>query len=265
MKITIETEGATIDEAVADACRQLKATPDEVHVEIVQEPKTTLGMTTRKARVRVTKGGGAEPAPPVAVEPADDEPIADADEAAEPVGVEPASFEDDADDESPSRNVVIDPNYDPAEELAALCRHLDPDVAVEARRETDRLVLSVASNGSGLFIGRHGETLDALQYLINRITARRNPKIGRIVVDSENYRDRKAARLEDDALALAAKVKKNGRPQMTRPLTAFDRRIVHTTLRDDELVTTRSIGDGDRKRVQVLLKSDVRDGDRKRL
>ncbi|MCL4235084.1 MAG: Jag N-terminal domain-containing protein [Deltaproteobacteria bacterium] len=260
MKITIETEGATIDEAVADACRQLRATPDDVHVEVVQEPKTTLGMTTRKARVRVTKG-----APPEASTPANAEPVADENGTIESPVEESAPFEDDGDDESSTRHVVIDPNYDPAEELAELCRHLDPDVAVEARRETDRLVLSVASNGSGLFIGRHGETLDALQYLINRITARRNPKIGRIVVDSENYRDRKAARLEDDALALAQKVKKNGRPQMTRPLTAFDRRIVHTTLRDDELVTTRSIGDGDRKRVQVLLKSDARDGDRKGL
>ncbi|MCC6158842.1 MAG: KH domain-containing protein [Deltaproteobacteria bacterium] len=260
MKITIETEAATIDEAVADACRQLGTSPDEVRVEVVQEPKTTLGMTTRKARVRVTKG-----APPEAPGPADAEPVADENGAIEASGEESAPFEDDGDDESATRHVVIDPNYDPAEELAALCRHLDPDVAVEVRRETDRLVLSVASNGSGLFIGRHGETLDALQYLINRITARRNPKIGRIVVDSENYRDRKAARLEDDALSLAEKVKKNGRPQLTRPLTAFDRRIVHTTLRDDELVTTRSIGDGDRKRVQVFLKSDARDDDRKRL
>ncbi len=261
MKITIETEGATIDEAVAEACRQLAVTPGEVRVEVVQEPKTTLGMTTRKARVRVTKG--AAPEPPAAEAASDDSPApSDHNDESAP---EPAPFEDDPDEDAPGRNIVIDPNYDPAEELTALCRHLDPDVAVEARRETDRLVLSVASNGSGLFIGRHGETLDALQYLINRITARRNPKIGRIVVDSENYRDRKAARLEDDALALAAKVKKIGRPQLTRPLTAFDRRIVHTTLRDDDLVTTRSIGDGDRKRVQVLLKSDARDDDRKRV
>ncbi|MCZ7585014.1 MAG: hypothetical protein M5R36_17730 [Deltaproteobacteria bacterium] len=91
-----------------------------------------------------------------------------------------------------------------------------------------------------------------MQYVINRMAGKQNPEIGRIVVDSENYRERKHDRLVDDAWAMAQEAKRRRKPVVSEPLSAFDRRIIHTTLHDDAHVTTRSLGDGEFKRVQVM-------------
>jgi spoIIIJ-associated protein len=290
----VETEGKTVDEAVETALRVLKTTREETTIEVLQEPKTLLGMLTKPAKVRVSLGkiepAPAPPAPapsaklvaaPVAppVDDAEDDDVEvaeDREPAPRPTPTRPSRSRDDLrfsrdrvsdrsddDDDEDARGEerrnrpVLDPDFDPAATLETICRHIDENATVEPRSESDRLVLTVHSDGSGVFIGRHGETLDALQYLINRIASKQNPTIGRIVVDSENYRDRKADRLADEALSLADKVKKSGRPMATRPLSAFDRRIIHTTLRDDDLVTTHSLGEGERKRVQIHLKDET--------
>ena len=151
-----------------------------------------------------------------------------------------------------SERPILDPDFDPAKALETICHFIDPEAVVSPRREQDRLILSVSCNGSGIFIGHRGQTLDAMQYIINRMAGKQNPQIGRIVVDSEGYRERKRARLVDDAWTMAREAKKDAKPVVSEPLSAFDRRIIHTTLRDDDGVTTRSLGDGEFKRVQVL-------------
>ena len=240
---SIEMDGKTVEDAVEAACEKLGLKAGEVTIEILQEAKEFLGMVTRKARVRVT---------PKEIEARGGE---SGDEAAGLSG-EDASRGDEYDEDTlgePTGRRVLDPNFDPARALENICRYIDPNASVAPRQEEDRLVLSISCNGSGIFIGHRGQTLDALQYLINRMAGKQNPAFDRIIVDSENYRQRKAARLVDDAWAMAQAVKRNGRPVVSEPLSAYDRRIIHTTLREDANIVTRSLGEGEFKRVQVLL------------
>jgi spoIIIJ-associated protein len=105
---------------------------------------------------------------------------------------------------------------------------------------------------SGLLIGREGQTLSALQYLASRIVSRKLGSSVRVQLDSGDYRERQDDKLRDIALHLAEKVRATGKPQSTRPLSSYHRRVVHVTLQDDEEVVTRSKGDGPLKRVIIM-------------
>lgn len=105
---------------------------------------------------------------------------------------------------------------------------------------------------SGLLIGREGQTLSALQYLASRIVSRTLGSSVRVQLDSGDYRERQDDKLRDIALHLAEKVRATGKPQSTRPLSSYHRRVVHVTLQDDEEVVTRSKGDGPLKRVIIM-------------
>jgi spoIIIJ-associated protein len=107
---------------------------------------------------------------------------------------------------------------------------------------------------TGLVIGRQGQTLDAIEYLLNRIVSRdRDQGIPpRVVLDVEGYRERRQESLEQLALRTAAKVRQTGRVEALNPMSPRDRRIVHLALESDPSVATRSEGDGHYRRVLVV-------------
>ena len=107
---------------------------------------------------------------------------------------------------------------------------------------------------SGLLVGREGNTLAAVQYLASRIIAKRIGGSVRLQIDAGNYRERQDDRLKELALSLAERVKTTRRPQSTRPLSAYQRRIVHLALEGDEAVQTHSKGEGTQRRVIIQLK-----------
>ena len=106
---------------------------------------------------------------------------------------------------------------------------------------------------AGLLVGRDGQTLAAVQYLAARIVSRKLGGAVRLQIDAGKYRERQDDKLRELALSLAAKVRESGRPQSTRPLSAYQRRIVHLALEHEEGVTTRSKGEGPQRRVVVSL------------
>lgn len=105
----------------------------------------------------------------------------------------------------------------------------------------------------GLLVGREGQTLASVQYLASRIIARKIGGTLRLQIDVGNYRERQDDRLKELAVHLAAKVKQTRRPQSTRPLSAYQRRIVHLALEGDTAVSTRSKGEGAQRRVVIYL------------
>lgn len=111
---------------------------------------------------------------------------------------------------------------------------------------------------SGLLIGREGQTLAAIQYLANRIAAKTMREPVRIQIDTDDYRERQDENLRQLALHLAEKAKDQERPQSTRPLSSYHRRVVHMALQDDASVQTRSKGEGPMKRVLILPKRERR-------
>ncbi len=107
---------------------------------------------------------------------------------------------------------------------------------------------------AGILVGREGQTLAAIQYIAARIVGKKLGGAVRLQIDVGNYRERQEERLREMAIFLAEKVKSSKRAQSTRPLTAYQRRIIHLTLEGDELLHTHSKGEGAQKRVIVQLR-----------
>jgi spoIIIJ-associated protein len=117
-----------------------------------------------------------------------------------------------------------------------------------------QITLNIEGDKSGLLIGRNGKTLDALQFIVNKIVNKTLEKKVRVIVDSENYRQRKIESLTQLALKLGDKAKRIKKPVTTNPLNPHDRRIVHMTLKEDEQLDTRSRGEGPLKKILIMPK-----------
>ena len=154
------------------------------------------------------------------------------------------------------------------EELTALLAELIRLMGIEATvtsnaTEDGGAILSVESKDSAILIGRKGRTLQALQYLINRMSTETDASetTERIVVDIESYLDRRKSNLEDMALQLAAKAKETGRDVRVKPLSSQERRIIHLTLQDDPGVRTFSLGTGAIRNVIISPKTQSEKGE----
>jgi spoIIIJ-associated protein len=104
----------------------------------------------------------------------------------------------------------------------------------------------------GLLIGRRGETLRSLQFLLNLLVSRRVQKWPQIVVDVGNYRQRRQESLEGLARRMAERVRQTGRPIMLEPMAAYERRIVHLALREDKTIFTESSGEGENRKITIF-------------
>lgn len=113
-------------------------------------------------------------------------------------------------------------------------------------------VLIFDEENSGLLIGREGQTLAAIQYIVNRIVIRRHGSPIKVQINTGEYRERQDDNLRKMAIFLADKAKTLGRPQSTKPLSSYHRRVVHLALQEDESISTRSKGEGPLKRVLIV-------------
>jgi spoIIIJ-associated protein len=126
--------------------------------------------------------------------------------------------------------------------------------------DSEGIELAIKGDGSGLLIGRHGQTLDSLEYLVNRILARRVKDAVPITVDTESYRERRRRQLHRMALSMAEQTKREHAPVTLDPMPPRDRRIVHLALKDDPLIATRSTGDGFLRVVEIIPVGERREG-----
>lgn len=113
----------------------------------------------------------------------------------------------------------------------------------EYEGDEGEIILDIVGGELGLLIGRHGKTLDALQTVVAAITSRQIGQRFPVVVDVEGYRGRRREKLEDIARRTADRVSRQGRAVKLRPMTSYERRVVHMTLREDRRVTTGSEGE----------------------
>jgi len=120
--------------------------------------------------------------------------------------------------------------------------------------EEPPLVLNIRGDDLGILIGRRGETLAALQYLVRLMVSHRVKHWSDLLVDVENYRIRRRRALETLAARVAERAIASGRTQAMEPMPAYERRIVHITLRNHPLVSTHSIGVGEKRKVTVIPK-----------
>ena len=129
---------------------------------------------------------------------------------------------------------------------------LDAKITIE--KKSDYVLYKVEGGNSALLIGKRGQTLEAMQYLVDKIVNRNSIERIRVQIDVEGYLESRRESLESLALRLAEKTKRTGKPSTISQMTAHDRRIVHLTLKDDRGVRTQSMGDGYYRRLVIFPK-----------
>ncbi len=232
---SVETEADTIDAAIAAALQTLGVSRDRVEVEILASAaRGFFGIGGRKAKVRATLRA------PVDTEPAPDR------------GSRSTTSPHLA--QRPASTVVIDARTaerarQALQDIIGLM-HVGADV--EVRTGDDHILLDLTGDASGVLIGRRGQMLDALEYIINRIVARDEGNQVRAVVDSANYRARRREALETLARRMGEQAKKKRRPVTLNPMSPRDRRIVHLVLQEDPSLSTRSSGKGYFRRLVII-------------
>lgn len=173
--------------------------------------------------------------------------------------VDEAPFEDDGLDEDEGgargerRGRAGDGKAEEAQDiLEDLLDHMDLDADVEIREDGERIVLDVEGPDAGRAIGKKGQTLDALQFLVNKIVNRFPGGRRHILVDAGDYRERHEKGLEQLARREAKRAVTEGKVITLEPMTARDRRVIHLSLAKFEGVSTQSQGEGMGRRIQII-------------
>ena len=246
---SVEKTAKTVDDAVRAALDELGAAKDQVTVEVLSEGKGSLfGLFGRDAKVRVTlKEAAEETTEPAAAAVPEAEPEAAGPEADAPEAKAPAADPQKAGAEEEASR----------QETAAQAKaFLGMELIIEkfVNRKDGDILLKLHGEGLGVLIGKHGQTLDALQYLTNLAANKGRKDWNRVILDAENYRQRRRETLEKLARHLAQRVKRSGRKAMLEPMNPYERKIVHMSLQNDPEVTTYSEGEEPYRKVIIDLK-----------
>lgn len=231
----IETEGDTIDQAIENALKMLAVERDKITVDILSEGKRgILGFGAQKARIRASltrPGADFKHAP------------------WQPSAGEPPGLQADTAGIVEKAKTVL------AEILDLM--GAEASVQIQPGEKGDEIILEIRAERSGLLIGRKGQTLEALQYLVTRIAGERPGGEGpQVIIDVENYRERRRKTLQDMALRLGEKAKRQRKTVTVDALSPADRRIIHAALQDDPWVTTKSLGQGSYRRLLIIPEGD---------
>jgi spoIIIJ-associated protein len=281
-KFYVDITAANVEDAIDQGLAALGLTRTQVDVEILEHPRPKiLGFGGRDALVRIKKQGYEVPTAqveksaekPVEPKPSQPAPAAapvakqptkntTASEPRQPVKAEQSTPVNTSanDDASSDDEQVIQTAVAVVTELLEKMR-VQAEVSahfVEPEDEFDEKLLWVDVEGKDLsiLIGRRSETLNALQYIASLII---NKQLGRMVpfmIDVQGYRNRRTQQIRQLALRMADQCVKSGRRQMLEPMSAHERRIVHLTLREHKQVYTESVGEGESRKVTILLKKD---------
>ncbi|MCD6265127.1 MAG: protein jag [Deltaproteobacteria bacterium] len=136
--------------------------------------------------------------------------------------------------------------------LTKIISLISPDAKISVEKKVDDIVLNIGGNNPGILIGPKGKTLEALEFIINKAVNKASEKRVRIIVDVENYRQRRQEFLERLAFRMGEKAKKTRKPVRIDPMSPHDRRIVHLTLKGDCQLQTKSNGEGFFKSVFII-------------
>jgi spoIIIJ-associated protein len=242
---TYEFEGKTTEEAIENASRELHLPVEELQIDIIEPGSAGIfGLVgSKKAKIKVTvKEEGSAPISDEVTAETETEPGPDTDME---TGKEVSP------DMGPDNEVGVALAKETLENILAL---IPVEVSVSAEQGDGNIALTIEGDKSGLLIGRKGKTLDALQFIVNRIVNKTLDKRMRVVVDSENYRQRRRESLTQMALRMGDKAKRIGKPVTTNPLNPRERRIIHLALKEDGRLNTKSKGEGLLKKVVIFPK-----------
>ena len=127
-------------------------------------------------------------------------------------------------------------------------------VNIETQLKDKQLLINLTGDDMGILIGKRGQTLDSIQYLVNLVVNKGNAPYLSITIDTENYRQRRKETLESLAYNLAKKVRQTGKKVVLEPMNPYERRIIHSSLQNNRYVTTYSEGEEPFRNVVITLK-----------
>lgn len=224
-----EGVGKTYDEAVQNGLDKIGLSKDEVTIEIIKEPKKTFFSILEPRQVKVTI-------------------------------TEKEKIKTNENPQKAKEHVELDKNDLEMIEnkirgfLNDYLSKLEVDLSVDMKYENGILFVSINGEASGLIIGHRGDTLESLQILVSAIANKGREDYLKVIVDSENYREKRANSLKELALRQANQVIKKGRSHTFEPMSAFERKAIHTALQDHPKVKTHSVGEEPYRKVVISLK-----------
>ncbi len=245
MADTVVKTGKTVDQALQAALAEMGLSKDEVNYEILDQPsKGLFGILGGKpARVRVTRKAEEVPEQPAEVQECAQEPLQEVSEPAEAAEEIPQEEEaSEEQDEAPVWDERILPRVETFLQDVFRAMHIEVEIHSEATEEG--YLINLEGRSLGVLIGKHGQTLDALQYLTNLAANQvRSEHRARIVIDVEGYRARRTETLQKLANRLADRAMRIHQEIKLEPMNRHERKIIHMTLQDHHRVTTYSDGE----------------------
>ena len=274
MKGSIRVSAKTLDDAITEALIQLGVTSDKLEYEVIEKGSAGfLGIGMKQAVIEAWK---KEEEPEVTVEDIIKEEFSGDKKPAEPKKKEKKPEKKaettpvpEAKTETPAEPEEAAPMKKEVElakvedqTIAAVDQFINDTLKamnMEVRTSTSidqdgALCVNMEGEHMGILIGKRGQTLDALQYLANRVANKHQDGYVRVKLDTENYRARREETLKHLAKNIAHKVKRNRRPVALEPMNPYERRIIHSALQSDPYVTTHSEGEEPYRKVVVTLK-----------
>lgn len=247
---TLEIAASTVQEATDIAAAELGVDPGQLDVTVLEESKGLFGKGSVKIKAEVksdgkkTKAAAKPAAKPKAEKPAKTAKPAKAETVAT-AAVETAA---------PDAEAVA--TESDAEKVCGILKDLLAESGLNVIVETTEIKgkyvsLSISGRDASYLVGRRGEVLNALQYLMNVVISRQIENHVRVVLDGDNFRDRRQEVLEKLAIDIAGEVKKRGEEAVLDALPAFERRVIHQALQDFEGVVTYSEGEEPDRRVVI--------------
>ncbi|MCH4166421.1 MAG: Jag N-terminal domain-containing protein [Megasphaera sp.] len=250
---SVESTGKTIEDAIRSGLVRLGKIRDEVDIEVLAEPKNGfLGFGSKPARVRITEKETAS-AQSVAADTTREENVQTEAVIPEKPVVEKATTTEipavTQTEQAVTEEPVVkeefsaeDAAVQAKEFLQEVLRNMGMDVVIEKMIKSDKVILHLHGKNLGILIGKHGQTLDALQYLTNLTTNQGKETRHFIMLDVENYRRRREETLKQLAVRLADRAKRSGQRVILEPMNGYERKIIHVALQDDENIRTESEG-----------------------
>ena len=270
----VEFEGKNIDQALAKASNELKTPVERLEYDAVSYGSSGIfGLVgAKKAKIRVKSDklrGLAQEAKEYAKDLVKDafqiEDDSDIDETQDENDLIQMNGEegDDEGDESSATPKVSAADLEKAialgrEALQRLADFITENSKIEVETAGQRIVFKVEGGNSGILIGKRGQTLEAIQYLVEKIVNKQNEQRVRVLVDVEGYLETRKSNLQKLATKMAEKAQKSKKPVTIGQMNAYDRRTVHIHLKNNSSVRTQSVGEGYYRKLVIFPKKGKR-------
>ncbi len=252
MSSNIEFEEKNVELAVEKACSELNIPKEKLKHNIISYGSTGIfGIVgTKKARIRVSlpegisksKGNNAE------------KEIRGDDDSNK---ITPEKEKNKKIEQKRKTSIDLEETKNIGMELLTrIADFITTDASVSIDDKGGRLTFNIKGGNSGVLIGKRGQTLEAIQYLTEKIINKKREERVRVNVDVEGYMKKRRISLQSLSKKLAQKVKRTGKPASLGQMNSYDRRIVHIALKDDNDVRTKSIGDGVLRKLVILPKKN---------